>query len=219
MKNLDKIPKVLKVEKGRIKVGSGDCYLYSFMISADEVANIHYAFTSGLEQEALGRVIPCRINSACITSEVFGCEKCDCKWQLDEAIKYICENKLGIITYHPTHEGLGHGIFAKLKSFNLVEELNTTYVDLGCEKEDIRDFSPVLSILNYFDINNVILLGNNLNKKYFLENSGINVEYMENLIYTGENKTIEKYILNKGNLLEHRVLKRNKNNGNIFSNR
>ena len=77
--------------------------------------------------------------------------------------------RVNIITYHPSHEGLGHGIFTKLKSFNLVDEINTKYVDLGCEKEDIRDFLPVLSILKYFSIKRVILLGNNLNKKYYLE--------------------------------------------------
>ena len=209
MENTNVIPKIVKVEKGRIKVRDGDFYLYSFMISTNSTVDIHYAFTSGLEQGALGRVIPCRINSACITSEVFGCEKCDCKWQLDEAIKYISESKLGIITYHPSHEGLGHGIFTKLKSFNLVDEINTKYVDLGCEKEDIRDFSPALSILKYFSIKRVILLGNNLNKKYYLEKKGINVEYMENLIYTGKNEITEKYILNKGKLPEHIALKRN----------
>ena len=203
MENTNVIPKIVKVEKGRIKVRDGGFYLYSFMISTNSTVDIHYAFTSGLEQGALGRVIHCRINSACITSEVFGCEKCDCKWQLDEAIKYISESKLGIITYHPSHEGLGHGIFTKLKSFNLVDEINTKYVDLGCEKEDIRDFSPALSILKYFSIKRVILLGNNLNKKYYLEKKGINVECMKNLIYTGKNEITEKYIL------KHIALKRN----------
>ena len=43
----------------------------------------------------------CRVHDQCLTSEVFGSVKCDCKQQLDYALKEIKEKSPGIIFYLP----------------------------------------------------------------------------------------------------------------------
>lgn len=209
MNNISLSSKILKVSKGQLEIKNGVFTLYAFMIYYEGRCEEHYALVNSKDWK-IDEAVPFRINSACVTSEVFGCEKCDCKWQLDEAIHYITEIGFGIITYHPNHEGLGHGIFEKLNSFNKLGADNTSYIDLNCEKEDARNFLPALIILDYFKINEVTLLGNNLKKIHFLMENGVNISGIVNLIYNGNNRTTKKYILLKGRKPEHFALRKDK---------
>ena len=47
-------------------------------------------------------IINLRINSACYTSDIFDCQRCDCSWQLKHALTYI-HNHEGLIIYHFHH--------------------------------------------------------------------------------------------------------------------
>jgi len=85
---------------------------------------------------------------------------------------------------------------------------NTSYIDLNCEKEDARNFLPALIILDYFKINEVTLLGNNLKKMHFLMENGVNISGIVNLIYNGNNRTTKKYILLKGRKPEYFALQK-----------
>ena len=196
---------ILKVSKGQLDIEGGDFFLYAFLIYYDNHVEVHYALVNEQKWDA-SRPIPFRINSACITSEVFGCRKCDCKWQLEKAIEYITKKGVGLITYHPTHEGLGHGIFEKLDSFRKIGETNYSYEELSCSKEDSRNFLPVKAILKYFNVEKVIFLGNNLEKKKYLESCGIEIVDTQNLVYNGNNVNTKKYILNKSYKFAHRAL-------------
>lgn len=138
-----------------------------------------------------------RINSACMTSEVFGCSRCDCKWQLDEAIKTIARQKYGLITYHQSHEGRGFGLNEKLKSYNLMDNGHSSseaYKLLGHDTDDIRDFEYSYKILEYFNINSIIIMGNNLKKYNFLLNKGIEIFNTIPLIYNGNDENIINYL-------------------------
>jgi GTP cyclohydrolase II len=82
-----------------------------------------------------------RLNSACVTSELFGCHRCDCGWQLAETLRRFRNEKSCAIVYTQTDEGRGHGIVAKLRSYLETDGspssgLQRRYVDAG----DLRDF-------------------------------------------------------------------------------
>ncbi|MEX0381565.1 hypothetical protein AB3K25_00555 [Leuconostoc sp. MS02] len=130
--------------------------------------------------------VPYRLNSACITSELFGDLRCDCKWQLDEAIKLVKKQGFGIITYHANHEGKGHGLSAKLSTFKSNGEVNAKYKNVGKNEEDVRDFSTAVEILKYFGVTNVELIGNNYSKKNYLTAHGIIIKHQTPLIYNLE---------------------------------
>jgi GTP cyclohydrolase II len=61
--------------------------------------------------------VPVRVHDQCMTSEVFGSLKCDCREQLEFAQKYICQHG-GVIIYLQ-QEGRGIGLANKIAAYRL----------------------------------------------------------------------------------------------------
>ena len=62
----------------------------------------HVALVMG---EVKGKVdVLTRIHSVCLTGDVFGCLRCDCGPQLEESMRQIAEEGLGVIVYNTTHD-------------------------------------------------------------------------------------------------------------------
>ena len=59
-----------------------------------------------------------RIHSQCLTGDVFGSLRCDCRLQLELALAQIAEEGAGILLYEQ-QEGRGIGLMAKLKAYEL----------------------------------------------------------------------------------------------------
>ena len=116
-----------------------------------------------------------RIHSQCLTSESFGSKKCDCREQLDEALKMIYE-KEGIIIYTP-EEGRGIGIFNKVNAYNLQDQgvdTKEANIKLGLEAE-MRNFNAPGEILKALGIKSVHLMTNNPQKINGLVKNGVEV--------------------------------------------
>jgi len=62
-----------------------------------------------------------RIHSQCLTGDVFGSLRCDCRLQLEMALKQIGEAGAGILLYEQ-QEGRGIGLMAKLKAYELQDQ-------------------------------------------------------------------------------------------------
>lgn len=108
-----------------------------------------------------------RLNSACFTGDIMGDRSCDCTWQLFEALRMIEESPdVGLVLYHFSHEGKGHGYFEKLKAFD-----GQMYPVDG----DIRDFLPAVAILLHLNIHRVRLITNNPEKAQVLRQNDIKV--------------------------------------------
>jgi GTP cyclohydrolase II len=142
-----------------------------------------YRFQDGLEHVALvkGEVdnrsqVLCRIQSECLTGEVFGSLRCDCKHQLDLALMKIAEEGHGVVLYL-RQEGRGIGLGNKIRAYHLQDGgLDTVDANrlLGFP-DDGRDFYCATRILRDLNIASVKLLTNNPNKVDALINAGIHV--------------------------------------------
>jgi GTP cyclohydrolase II len=117
-----------------------------------------------------------RIHSQCLTGDVFGSLRCDCRQQLEMALQMISESGAGILIYEE-QEGRGIGLMAKLQAYQLQDQgLDTVQANekLGF-KADCRDYNMPVEILRALNVKSVRLLSNNPDKVAALENGGITV--------------------------------------------
>jgi 3,4-dihydroxy-2-butanone 4-phosphate synthase/GTP cyclohydrolase II len=117
-----------------------------------------------------------RIHSQCFTSEVLGSLRCDCREQLEIAMRAIAEEGRGLVIYEH-QEGRGIGLMAKLRAYALQDRgFDTIEANhaLGFAA-DYRDFTLPAAILRDLGISRVRLLSNNPQKARVLSAAGIEV--------------------------------------------
>ena len=117
-----------------------------------------------------------RIHSQCLTGDVFGSLRCDCRQQLEMALSMIAETGAGVLIYEQ-QEGRGIGLMAKLQAYELQDVgLDTVEANerLGF-KADHREFALPGEILKELGVKQVRLLSNNPDKVAALEKAGIEV--------------------------------------------
>jgi GTP cyclohydrolase II len=117
-----------------------------------------------------------RIHSQCLTGDVFHSLRCDCRLQLELALKTITEVGAGILLYEQ-QEGRGIGLMAKLKAYQLQDQgLDTVEanIELGY-KPDCREFELPAEILKQLGVHAVRLITNNPEKMEALHSAGIRV--------------------------------------------
>jgi len=141
------------------------------------------SFIGGLEHVVLQignprkkGIINLRIQSACLTGEVFHSIKCDCNEQLHQSIEYISKHGGGYII-HLEQEGRGIGLANKIKAYDMQYKGMDTYdadVTMGF-KEDERDFNIAVKILKFLKIKKVNIITNNQLKIKTLKKYGIKI--------------------------------------------
>ena len=117
-----------------------------------------------------------RIHSQCLTGDVFGSLRCDCRQQLELALSMIASEDAGILIYEQ-QEGRGIGLMPKLQAYELQDSgLDTVEANerLGF-KADHREFALPAEILRSLGVADVRLLSNNPDKVAALERAGITV--------------------------------------------
>jgi GTP cyclohydrolase II len=117
-----------------------------------------------------------RIHSQCLTGEVLGSLRCDCRGQLELAMSSIAEEGSGLVIYE-YQEGRGIGLMAKLRAYALQDQgLDTIEANeaLGFDA-DCRDFSLAVAVLHELNIRQVRLMSNNPQKVEALIQGGIEV--------------------------------------------
>jgi GTP cyclohydrolase II len=117
-----------------------------------------------------------RIHSQCLTGDVFHSLRCDCRAQLEIALRVISEEGRGLLIYEH-QEGRGIGLLNKLRAYELQDQGADTVEanqQLGFES-DLRSYDLPGAILQYFELRSVRLLSNNPEKLEAVERAGIKV--------------------------------------------
>jgi 3,4-dihydroxy 2-butanone 4-phosphate synthase/GTP cyclohydrolase II len=117
-----------------------------------------------------------RIHSQCLTGDVFGSQRCDCREQLESSLHLISQSSHGLLIYS-TQEGRGIGLADKLRAYEKKDEgLDTVEANesLGLPG-DQRQYWSAANILHELGYDRVRLLTNNPQKVEDLEEMGIEV--------------------------------------------
>ena len=117
-----------------------------------------------------------RIHSQCLTGDVFGSTKCDCRLQLHYAMEMIEQEGRGAIVYQ-LQEGRGIGIINKIRAYALQDAGADTVEaneQLGLAV-DLREYRQCAEVLLDLGLRRVLLLSNNPLKLLAVEEAGLQV--------------------------------------------
>jgi GTP cyclohydrolase II len=150
----------------------GDFHVVAFSDTRD--GKEHAAFVKGMPW--YHENVPVRLHSECLTGDAIGSLRCDCRDQLESALKMIGDMDEGILLYL-RQEGRGIGLANKIRAYELQDAgLDTVQANeaLGF-RDDERDYSIAAHMLDSMQIKSVRLITNNPRKIEGLKTFGINV--------------------------------------------
>ncbi len=166
----------------------------------------HVALVMGDTTDATDLLV--RVHSECLTSEVFGSLKCDCRQQLQAAQRTIAQAGRGIVLYL-RQEGRGIGLANKIRAYELQSAGHDT-VDanrmLGLP-DDARDYSCAAAMLVHLGVQSVRLMTNNPAKVSALESLGVVVTGRDSVIVE-PSKLAASYLETKRQRMGHDLPKR-----------
>ncbi len=169
---------------------------------------VHYN-SADLEGVALVRGNPsgagvlCRIHSECMTGEVFGSLRCDCRPQLELSQQRLIDADEGVIVYL-RQEGRGIGLGNKIRAYALQDQGRDTIeanLELGFEADE-RNYELAAAILRDLGITSVRLMTNNPEKLSGLAEAGISVDEQVPH-WAGESTHSEAYLETKRRHMGH----------------
>ena len=146
-----------------------------------------------------------RFHSECLTGDVFGSVRCDCKAQLTHALEQIAKNKHGYLIYLKGHEGRGIGIGQKIAAYALQDQGENTFqanLSLGLPEDD-RNYQDAIAILKHLQVNQFSFITNNPDKVAAIQDAGFQFEQMiVPPFVTEQNK---KYLQDKATIANHKI--------------
>ena len=118
--------------------------------------------------------VPVRVHSECITSEVFGSLKCDCRDQLEWAQAEIARRGTGAVLYL-RQEGRGIGLGNKIRAYELqAQGMDTVDANRGLGlPDDARSYEAARDMLKHLRVRSVQLMTNNPDKIEKLRELGV----------------------------------------------
>ncbi|MCL5668155.1 MAG: GTP cyclohydrolase II [Candidatus Thermoplasmatota archaeon] len=120
--------------------------------------------------------VPVRIHSECLTGDVMGSKRCDCRDQLLKSLEFLGKQDFGMLIYL-RQEGRGIGLLDKIRAYSLQDQGYDTVeanLMLGLPA-DKRDYTFAVEVIRYFGIKSIRLMTNNPLKMDFLKKYNIKI--------------------------------------------
>ena len=182
----------------------GDFKIYAYRNALDNTE--HLAIVKGDPSELANKPAMVRMHSECLTGDSLGSMRCDCRMQLQAALKMIEAHGLGVVVYL-RQEGRGIGLVNKLKAYTLQDMgLDTVEANerLGFPA-DLRDYGMGAQILNDLSIKQIRLITNNPRKIAGLKGYGLEIVDRLPLLIEATDYNSE-YLATKAKKLGHLLL-------------
>ena len=181
----------------------GDFRIVAFYNNRD--GKEHVALTHG--DIVGGEEVLTRLHSECLTGDALGSIRCDCRDQLESALKQIAAAPCGLLIYM-RQEGRGIGLLNKIRAYALQDRgLDTVEANLALGfRDDEREYAVAAHIIHSLEVKSIGLMTNNPNKIGELERFGVRIarRVPHNMPPTPENR---KYLATKrdksGHLIEN----------------
>lgn len=182
----------------------GDFQIYAYRNTLD--SSEHVAIVKGNPDEFQDNPVMVRMHSECLTGDALGSLRCDCRMQLEAALKMIENAGQGVVVYL-RQEGRGIGLVNKLKAYSLQDMgLDTVEANerLGFPA-DLRDYGMGAQMLNDLGVKKIRLITNNPRKIAGLRGYGIEViDRVALLIEANDHNST--YLATKAQKLGHMLL-------------
>ena len=149
------------------------------------------------------RDVPVRLHSECLTGDVMGSCRCDCRDQLEKSLRFIDGARGGVLIYL-RQEGRGIGLVYKIQAYSLQEKgYDTVEANqrLGF-RDDLRSYDLAVKILRDLGVKSVALITNNPGKIEAVSRGGIPVTSRIPLIIR-PNRFNQSYLKTKRSKLGH----------------
>jgi len=120
--------------------------------------------------------VPTRVHSECLTGDALGSLRCDCRDQLEAALRAITSHDCGLVLYL-RQEGRGIGLLNKLRAYGLQDRgLDTVEANVALGfRDDEREYSIAAHMLHSLKVRSVRLLTNNPRKIEDLTRLGVRI--------------------------------------------
>jgi GTP cyclohydrolase II len=180
---------VTRIGMGPLKTNSGNLWEFHFLVD-DPWSEYHVLVAAPLSESLDPVLMPeepllLRIDSGCVTGQIFSDLTCDCRDQLGVAMDRIQQAKHGIVIAIPRQDGRGMGLAFKLATLYVQQEAKLDTYDAavvlaGNSGIDVRTYGGAVAILRFFNVSSAhrirFMTNNPLKLGALAENGYHNVE-------------------------------------------
>ncbi len=182
----------------------GQFNIYGYRNLLDRTETV--AIVKGDPANFVNKPVMVRMHSECLTGDALGSLRCDCRMQLQAALKMIENAGEGVVVYL-RQEGRGIGLINKLKAYSL-QDLGLDTVEANNRlgfPADLRNYGVGAQVLNDLGISKIRLITNNPRKIAGLKGYGLAVVDRVPLLIEANDYNTD-YLATKAAKLGHMLL-------------